>query len=90
MANLDDDQNVNPMIYDAMRELENRIRGEYVAWQDQAKTPEEAEYWQREILRLSKEVRAVDINSQSAIDAKRAELRELFASLPDQAPEVGL
>ncbi|WP_435298967.1 hypothetical protein [Timonella sp. A28] len=90
MADLNDDRNVNPMIYDAMCELETRISGQYVAWKREAKTEEEAEYWQREILRLSQEVQAVDIDSQSAIDAKRAELRELFASLPDEAPEVGL
>jgi hypothetical protein len=75
------------MIYDALLELATRISGRYVAWQDQASTAEAAEHWQREMFRLNAEVQAVDHRSKSAIEAKRAELRELLASMPVHAPE---
>ncbi|WP_029067973.1 hypothetical protein [Jonesia quinghaiensis] len=84
---VDDDRVFDPMIYDAMREFATRISGQYVAWKREAKTTEEAEHWQREMLRFNAEVRAVDHRSKSAIEAKRAELRELWASLPVDAPK---
>ncbi len=85
--NVDDDRVFNPMIYDALLEFATRISGQYVAWQDQAETAEEAEHWQREMYRFNAEVRDVDHRSKSAIEAKRAELRELWASLPVDAPK---
>ncbi|WP_029067969.1 hypothetical protein [Jonesia quinghaiensis] len=85
--NVDDDRVFNPTIYEAMRELATRISGRYVAWQRAAETPQEAEHWRRVMYRLSAEVRAVDFDSRSAIEAKRAELRELWASLPVDAPK---
>ena len=84
--NVDDDRVFNPMIYDALLEFATRISGRYVAWKREAKTTEEAEHWQREMFRFNAEVRAVDHRSKSAIEAKRAELRELWDSLPVDAP----
>lgn len=84
----DDDQVFDPMIYDAMRELATRVSGVYIGWRREARTEAEAEHWLGESVRVTREVRAVDRYSKSAIDAKRAELRELLASLPEHAPAV--
>ncbi|MFK4761710.1 hypothetical protein ACI3KS_12305 [Microbacterium sp. ZW T5_45] len=83
-----DDQTFDPMIYDAMRELETRIGGTYIAWAREAATPAEAAHWKNEMYKLSDEVRAVDSRSRSAINAKREQLSVLLASLPVHAPAL--
>lgn len=83
----DDDKNFDPMIYDVLREMETRIGGRYNAWADNASTPEEERHWLDEAEKVFRQVRAVDHNSRSAIEAKRAELRELWATMPGEAPD---
>jgi hypothetical protein len=84
----EDDRDFDPMIYDAMRELATRIGGRYVFWADQASDPVVERYWLEESYRVDRGVRAVDTRSKSAIEAKRRELREHFAQMPENAPEV--
>lgn len=81
-------QDFNPMVYDAMREIANRIVGRYIAWKREAATEAQAAHWQAEAGRLAREVREVNPYDQAAVDAKRAELRERFAALPERAPEL--
>lgn len=85
---LDDDYNDNPMLYDALCELATRIGGRYVYWMRSAETEAEREHWFAECIRVNREARAVDPYSISAVTAKRAELRALFASMPDEAPPL--
>lgn len=85
MTQIDDD--FDPMIYDAMLELSYRIRGIYQARSRQAGTPDERMHWVGESVLLAREVRGVDLGSKSAINAKRAELRELLVSFPENAAE---
>jgi hypothetical protein len=82
----DDDHDFDPMIYDAMRELATRVSGQYIAWKREARTAEEAAHWQAEAGRIAREVRSVDTRSRRAIEAKRAELRDVLAGMPEHAP----
>lgn len=86
---LDDNQQdrvYDPMIYDVMRELANQVMGRYLAWERQASTPVEAEHWQDMRLRTRLEVRAVNPDSRSAVEAKTNQLGEILKSMPEQAP----
>lgn len=87
-AQNDDDYLYNPMIYDALLELATRIGGRYIFWADQAGDSASAAHWFNVYDELSRQVREVDSYSKSAVEAKRAELRELWASMPEDAPEV--
>ncbi|MFT4050620.1 MAG: hypothetical protein QM677_00040 [Microbacterium sp.] len=80
------DQTFNPMCYDAMLELATRIGGRYNAWADEAGRSASATHWRNAGIELRRQVRDVDAHSQSAIEAKRAELRELWATMPAHAP----
>ena len=82
------DQVFNPMSYDAMLELATRIGGRYNAWADEAGQSASAVHWRNAGIELRRQVRAVDSHSQSAVEAKRAELRELWATMPVHAPEL--
>lgn len=87
---VDDDQDFDPMIYDAMRELATQVSGRYIEWKRAARTEAEAAHWQAEAGRVGREARAVDTRSRKAIEAKRAEFRQLLATMPLQAPELDL
>lgn len=76
------------MSYDVMRETANQIRGRCLAWANQAETPEAEQHWVEKSLQISKDIQQVDPYDEAAIDVKRAELRELFRSLPAEAPAV--
>jgi hypothetical protein len=86
--NAEDARDADPMAYDALRELEARVRACYLSWADEARTHREEQHWLDAVLRLSREVRAVDSRSRSAVEAKRAELRELLAAMPLRAPAL--
>lgn len=87
-AQNDDDYLDNPMIYDALLELATRIGGRYVFWEDQASDSISKAHWRDAGIELRRQVWEVDSYSKSAVEAKRAELRELWASMPEDAPEV--
>ena len=76
------------MSYDVMRETANQIRGRYIAWDNAADDSETEQYWLEQASQVTREVRQVDPYDEEAIMAKRAELRELFRSLPAEAPAV--
>ncbi|MDZ8173227.1 hypothetical protein [Microbacterium xanthum] len=76
----------NPMAYDALLELATRIGGRYVSWVDQAPTDAAGRHWTYAHIEMQRQVRQVDPNDAEAIEAKRAELRELWATMPAQAP----
>lgn len=79
------------MSYDVMKEMVTRISGRYVSWADAAEAagdPEMEQYWLEKAFQVDKDVRQVDPYDEAAIAAKRAELRELFRSLPVEAPVV--
>lgn len=86
------DRPYDPMDYDVMLEIANQVGGRYVAWEDEADEAGDAvaaKHWQEERIRLSLEVRAVDADSRSAVEAKTAELSELLRSMPVHAPALG-
>ncbi|MDZ8276312.1 hypothetical protein R2Q81_10180 [Microbacterium aquimaris] len=76
----------NPMAYDALLELATRIGGRYVSWVDQAPTDAAGRHWTYAHIEMQRQVRQVDPNDAEAIEAKRAELRGLWATMPAQAP----
>lgn len=78
----------NPMLYDALLELSTRIRGRYLAWAREAATEHAAQHWRDAGIEVHRQVDEVDWRSKSAIEAKRTELRALFASMPTEAPEI--
>ena len=84
----DDDRLYDPMAYDVMREMANLVIGRYVAWEREAKTQSEEVRWQGERLRTYKEVRAVDPDSRSAVEAKTEELTATYRSMPEHAPTI--
>lgn len=84
---VDDDQDFDPMIYDAMRELATQVSGRYIEWADAATDSETEKHWMSEAVRIGREARAVDTRSRKAIEAKRAEFRQLLSTMPLQAPE---
>lgn len=77
---------LNPMAYDALLELATRIGGRYVSWVDQAPTEAAGRHWTYAHIEMQRQVRQVDPNDPTAIEAKRVELRELWATMPVQAP----
>ena len=82
----------DPMIYDVMLEGANQVGGRYVAWEREAREAGDAaaaKHWQEEDIRLSLEVRAVNADSRSAVEAKTAELSELLRGMPWHAPALG-
>ena len=82
----------DPMIYDVMLEGANQVIANYVAWETEADEAGDAvavKHWQEEDIRLSLEVRAVDADSRSAVEAKTAELSELLRGMPWHAPALG-
>ena len=78
----------DPMIYDALLELETRISGRYLAWVRQEETTETKNYWRDKARTLYREVHEVDSFNESQIQAKRQELRELWRSMPVDAPRL--
>ncbi|PPF45522.1 hypothetical protein C5B85_08130 [Pseudoclavibacter sp. AY1F1] len=60
------------MIYDAMREAANRLRGLYVARQNEATTEEERQRWLEKQISVRIEADAVDTFSLEAVQALRA------------------
>lgn len=89
-AQNDDDRVLDPMILDALFELETVIAGTYLSWMNEAKTDEEVEHWRQEMYRISDEVKEVDYRSRSAIEALRSKLREHYHSMGDTAPNFAL
>ena len=85
-AQNDDDRVLDPMILDALVELETVIAARYRRWMNEAKTDEEVEHWRQEMYRIRREVNAVDYRSRSAIEALRSKLREHYHSMGDAAP----
>ncbi|MDR1449053.1 MAG: hypothetical protein LBI84_02415 [Propionibacteriaceae bacterium] len=88
MAAAENDRTFDPMIYDALLELATRIGGRYVAWADQAPSEAAGGHWRNAGIELRRQVRAVDPDDETAIEAKRAELRALWAAMPVQAPAL--
>ena len=89
MSHVDDDDRLyDPMAYDVMREMANLVIGRYVVWEREAETPSEAAHWQEEWLRTYEEVRAVNPDSRSAVEAKTAELTATYRSMPEHAPAM--
>lgn len=84
----DDDRLYDPMAYDVMREMANLVIGRYVAWEREAKIPSEAAHWQEERLRIRREVRAVNPDSRSAVEAKTEELTATYRGMPEHAPAI--
>lgn len=89
-AQNDDDRVLDPMILDALFELETVIASRYLRWMNEAKTDEEVEHWRQEMYRISDEVKEVDYRSRSAIEALRSKLREHYHSMGDTAPNFAL
>lgn len=88
MTDRDEHRAFDPMSYDALLELTTRICGRYIAWADRAPSEAAGLHWQNAAVELQRQVRLVDPNGQAAIEAKRAELRELWATMPAQAPTL--
>lgn len=82
------DRVYDPMIYDIMRETANQIIANYLAWEREAATVDEAGHWRSERFRTRLEIRAVDPDSRRAVEAKTAELREVLSRMPEHAPAV--
>lgn len=82
-----DDYLYDPMAYDAMRELANRVTGRYIVWERET-TGLESKHWQEERIKLRLDLRTVDPDSKSAVEAKTAELREMFRNMPKHAPAL--
>ena len=78
----------DPMIYDALLELATRIGGRYIAWADRAQSEVEAKRWLDLETEMQRGVRQVDSFNESQIQAKRQELRELWHSMPVEAPRL--
>ena len=78
----------DPMIYDALLELATRIGGRYVAWADRAQSEAEARHWLDVAAEMRRGVRQVDSFNEAEIEAKRQELRELWRSMPVDAPQL--
>ena len=76
------------MSFDIMKEMATRVCGRYIAWANDAADSETEQYWLEQASQVTREVRQVDPYDEEAIMAKRAELRELFRSLPTEAPAV--
>lgn len=83
-----DDTDFSPMIYDVMRELATQLGGRYVEWMDEAASESDQDHWRSEDFRVMREVRAVDPDSRSAIEAHTAKLKGELASMPRYAPDV--
>ncbi|MBW9207970.1 hypothetical protein KV097_18685 [Mumia sp. zg.B17] len=66
----------DPMTYDVMRELANRLRGIYIARARKAASSEEDERWSQADRDLIAEVRAVPAMDLDAVTAMTATLRE--------------
>lgn len=62
----------DPMIYDAMREAANRLRGLYVARQNQAGSEQERQHWLEKQIAVRLEADEVDTYSLDAVQALRA------------------
>ena len=84
----EDDRLYDPMVYDVMREMSNLVIGRYIAWEREAETPSEEAHWQEKWLRTYEEVRAVDPDSRSAVEAKTEELTATYRSMPVHAPTI--
>lgn len=76
------------MSFDIMKEMATRISGRYISWADAADDPETEQYWLEKAFKVAEDLREVDPYDEAAIAAKRAELRELFRSLPTEAPAI--
>lgn len=59
-----------------------------MAWAEAAKTQVEDDHWQEAWLKVGEDSEAVDPDSRRAVEARIKELRELFASLPREAPPL--
>jgi len=80
------DRDFSSAIYDVMRDLATHLSGRYVEWMHEATTPEAEAHWREEHFRVMREVRAVDPDSRSAIEAHTALLRDALAQMPRYAP----
>ena len=78
----------DPMIYDALLELATRIGGRYLAWAREASNESTAQYWRSKGRELRIAVWAVDSRDEAAVQTKRQELRELWRSMPVDAPQL--
>ena len=76
------------MSFDIMKEMATRVCGRYIAWANQATDPAVKQHWMNQASQVTKGVQQVRAHDAEAIAAKRAELRELFHSLPVEAPAV--
>lgn len=68
----------DPMIYDAMREAANRLRGLYVARQNEAGAEEDRQRWLEKQIGVRAEVDEVDTYSLEAVQRLRASLVARF------------
>lgn len=75
----------DPMAYDVMREVANRVIGRYLEW-ERTTTGMESQRWQDERIRVRLVVRAVDPDDAGAVREKTAELREVLRHMPDKVP----
>lgn len=83
------DQVFDPMAYDVLLEITTRIGGQYIAWADEAPSEAVGRHWRNAGIELRRQVRQVDPNSQSAIEAKTVELCEMLETMPAHAPVMG-
>lgn len=77
-ANSDPVDDYDPMIYDAMREAANRLRGLYVARQNEATTEEDRERWLEKQIDVRIEADEVDTYSLDDVQALRASFVALY------------
>lgn len=73
-----ENESVNPMAYDVMREAATVLGARYVAARRVAKTPVEKSKWSAELFELWDQIREVDPYSATQIASKRAHLRVLL------------
>lgn len=76
------------MSFDIMKEMATRVCGRYIAWANQATDPAVKRHWMNQASQVTQGVQQVRAHDVEAIAAKREELRQLFRSMPVEAPAV--
>lgn len=83
----DRDRIYDPVIYDVMRDIANRVMGRYLAWQ-RSTSGAQADHWRDERLRVRMAIRDVNPDSRRAVEAMTARLRETLRTMPESAPAL--
>ncbi len=80
---MEDDHQYDPMTYEALHDLKIALGSRYLHWSRQADTEAESEYWFRKMIELNREVQEIDENNLTAVEAKRVEMRQALAEMPE-------